>query len=113
MKLYSILSVLGLLLSVGVLSAADQKQEPVAKKDGVAKVEKDVKDAKDAKKPTTRPVSKPAVASKPVNKFCAVEQEHEADPKVVYTYKEKVYAFCCKDCIDEFKKNPEKYKNAK
>ena len=63
-----------------------------------------------AKKPATQPTTQP---SKPVNKNCAVEQDHEADPKVTYSWNGKTYAFCCKDCIDEFKKNPEKYKNAK
>ena len=47
--------------------------------------------------------------SEAINKFCAVMQEHEADPKVIYEYKEKKVAFCCPDCIDEFKKDPEKY----
>lgn len=59
------------------------------------------------KKPATKP------ATQPVNKNCAVEQEHKADPKVTFEYKGKVYAFCCEGCIDEFKKDPEKYKNAK
>ena len=68
-------------------------------------------DAKDApKKPATQPTTQPA---KPVNKFCAVEQDHDADPKVTYVWNGKTYAFCCKDCIDEFKKDPQKYKNAK
>ena len=77
-------------LAAGVLIAADVK--------------------KDSKKPATQPTTQP---SKPMNKFCAVEQDHEADAKVTYAWNGKTYAFCCKDCIDEFKKNPEKYKNAK
>ena len=28
-----------------------------------------------------------------------------------YTYGGKEYKFCCPSCIDEFKKNPEKYAN--
>jgi YHS domain-containing protein len=74
------------------LIAADQKQQ----------------DPKAAEKtPATQP-------AKPFNKFCAVEQgDHEIDPKVTYTYKGKVFGFCCKDCIEEFKKDPEKYVNAK
>ena len=68
-------------------------------------------DAKnDPKKPATQPATQPA---KPVNKFCAVEQDQEIDPKITYAWNGKTYAFCCKDCINEFKKNPEKYKNAK
>ena len=65
---------------------------------------------KGQQKPATQPATQPA---KPLNKNCAVEQDHEADPKVTYSWNGKTYAFCCKDCIDEFKKNPEKYKDAK
>ncbi len=79
-----------LALASGILFAADSKNA--------------------AKKPATQPTTQP---SKPVNKFCAVEQDHEIDPKVTYVWNGKTYAFCCKDCIDEFKKNPDKYKNAK
>jgi len=87
----SVLTVIcSLLLTTGLLIAADAKSDP--------------------KKPATQPTTQPA---KPVNKNCAVEQDHEADPKVTYSWNGKTYAFCCKDCIDEFKKNPEKYKNAK
>lgn len=45
--------------------------------------------------------------------MCIVEKEHEADPKVTYEYKGKTYHFCCKDCVAEFKKDPEKYSAAK
>jgi YHS domain-containing protein len=62
------------------------------------------------KKPTTQPTTQPTA---PVNKNCAVMQDHEADKKVTYAYKGKTYAFCCSECITEFKKNPEKFKNAK
>lgn len=53
-------------------------------------------------------------AAGPINKFCAIEQEHPIDPEVVIEYQGKIVGFCCKDCIDEFKKDPEKYlKNIK
>jgi YHS domain-containing protein len=88
----SLLTVLcSLLLTTGLLFAADVKKDS-------------------PKKPSTQPTTQPA---KPVNKNCAVEQDHEIDPKVTYSWNGKTYAFCCKDCIDEFKKNPDKYKNAK
>jgi YHS domain-containing protein len=74
------------------------------------------------KAPTTAPSSQPADKGggdkdkekdkdkKPVNKFCAVEQENPIDAKGgTYVYKGKVIGFCCPDCIDEFKKDPEKY----
>ncbi len=35
------------------------------------------------------------------------------DSKATYKYKGKVYKFCCPACIDEFKKNPEKYISSK
>lgn len=74
--------------------------------------------------PTTQPTAGSATASgkataeqasagQPVNKNCAIEQEHAADPTVTYTHNGKVYAFCCEDCIDAFKKDPAKYANAK
>jgi YHS domain-containing protein len=57
--------------------------------------------------PTKGPTTAPS--TQPVNKFCAVEREEEANAKVTYVYKGKTIAFCCKDCIPEFKKDPEKY----
>jgi YHS domain-containing protein len=80
-----------LALSTGLLIAAEVKKP-------------------EAKKPATQPTTQP---SKPINKNCAVMQDHEADQKVTYVYKDKTYAFCCSECIPEFKKNPEKFKNAK
>ena len=50
-----------------------------------------------------------APSTQPVNKFCAVNRDHEVDPKVTYTYNGKVIGFCCEDCIPDFKKDPEKY----
>ncbi|HYE21656.1 MAG TPA: hypothetical protein VEA69_24635 [Tepidisphaeraceae bacterium] len=69
-------------------------------------------DAPKPKGPTTKPsATKPAaVDPKPVNKICPVEGgDHEIDPKVTTVYQAKTIAFCCRDCIDEFNKNPEKY----
>jgi len=61
------------------------------------------------KGPTTKP-SATQPSGKPVNKFCAVEgKDHDVDPKVTVVYKGKVIGFCCRDCIDEFNKDPEKY----
>ena len=82
--------VCSLALAAGVLMAADAKNDP--------------------RKPATQPTTQPTRA---VNKNCAVEQDQEADPKITYVWNGKTYAFCCKDCIADFKKNPEKYKNAK
>ncbi len=65
-----------------------------------------------ADKPKT-PTTKPAAtqpAAKAVNKYCAVEgKDHEVDPKVTVVYKGKTIGFCCKDCQEEFEKDPEKY----
>ena len=65
-----------------------------------------------ADKPKGGPTTKPSTTqpSKPVNKFCAVEGKgHDADPKITTSYKGKTIGFCCNDCVDEFKKDPEKY----
>ena len=63
--------------------------------------------------PSTRPTTVPAAATqpdaKPVNKFCAVDRDNEVDPKVTTVYKGKVIGFCCRDCIKDFQKDPEKY----
>lgn len=47
------------------------------------------------------------------NKICPVSAEkigEEMDP-VTYEYEGKIYNFCCAGCIDEFKKDPEKFIN--
>jgi YHS domain-containing protein len=62
--------------------------------------------AADADKPAPAPSTQPA--AKPVNTKCPVTGE-EIDPKIITTYQGKAIAFCCKDCIDDFKKSPEKY----
>ncbi len=44
------------------------------------------------------------------NKICPVSGEKiDEKTKVTYEYKGKIYNFCCPMCIDEFKKDPEKY----
>ncbi|MDP2941920.1 MAG: YHS domain-containing protein [Candidatus Omnitrophota bacterium] len=44
------------------------------------------------------------------NKICPVMGEKiNEKTKATYEYKGKIYNFCCPACIDEFKKNPEKY----
>lgn len=53
--------------------------------------------------PSTQPAS-----AVPVNKKCPVTGE-AVDPKVTIDYKQKVIGFCCQDCVDEFRKSPEKY----
>ncbi|MCL5022417.1 MAG: YHS domain-containing protein [Nitrospirae bacterium] len=44
------------------------------------------------------------------NSICPVSGEGiDEKTKVTYEYKGKIYAFCCTDCLEEFKKDPEKY----
>jgi len=44
------------------------------------------------------------------NKICPVSGEKIAEKtKATYEYQGKIYNFCCPMCIDEFKKDPEKY----
>src|SRR3954466_7963894 len=96
-KFASILS-LALLAGVAALvSAEDMKQ--------------------DMKQPASKPASAPstspatqAAANGAINQFCAVETANKIDPNgKTYTYNGKTIGFCCDDCIDTFKKNPEKY----
>ncbi len=44
------------------------------------------------------------------NTVCPVSGEPVSkDTNFTYTYKGTVYRFCCPPCIEEFKKDPEKY----
>ena len=44
------------------------------------------------------------------NVVCPVSGQSIDDKvKVTYEYKGKIYSFCCQGCIDEFKKDPDKY----
>ncbi|MFH1094225.1 MAG: YHS domain-containing protein [Candidatus Omnitrophota bacterium] len=44
------------------------------------------------------------------NKICPVTGEKvDEKTKATYEYQGKVYNFCCPVCIDEFKKDPDKY----
>ena len=55
----------------------------------------------------TDEVSKPQNAG---NKICPVTGEKiDEKTKATHEYKGKIYNFCCAMCIDEFKKDPEKY----
>ena len=53
------------------------------------------------KAPTTKPVA--------ANVNCAVMTEHKADPTVTVEHKGKHYALCCDGCIEDFKKEPDKF----
>lgn len=53
-------------------------------------------------------VSKEAVNAG--NKICPVSVEKiEEKTKVTYEYEGKIYNFCCASCVNDFKKNPQKY----
>lgn len=44
------------------------------------------------------------------NKTCPVSGEKiEEGSAVTYEYKGKVYSFCCEGCVEEFKKDPDRY----
>ena len=76
--------------SAAIVSAADKPKPPAG--------------------PTTKPAATQPAAAKPVNKTCPVEgKDHEVDPKVTVVYKGKTIGFCCKDCVEEFEKDPDKY----
>ena len=60
--------------------------------------------------PTTGPATAPATQpATPINKFCAIATEDKVDPKVTYVHNGRTIGFCCAECIDEFKKDPEKH----
>jgi YHS domain-containing protein len=57
---------------------------------------------------TTQVATKEAVTAG--NKICPVSGEKINDKtKATYEYEGKIYNFCCPACIDEFKKDPDKY----
>ena len=66
--------------------------------------------------PTSQPTTAPTTqaSATPVNKKCPVSGD-PVDPKVqTVVYQGKTIGFCCADCVEPFKKNPEKYsKNIK
>lgn len=59
--------------------------------------------------PENAPATQPAAAAQAVNHYCAVDRDSKIDPKVTYMYQGKVIGFCCEDCIEKFKKDPDKY----
>ena len=59
--------------------------------------------------PTTAPSTQPSASATPVNKRCPVMPEDEVNPKITTQHEGKTIAFCCNDCIPEFKKDPAKY----
>ena len=58
-------------------------------------------------------INKDSASSKAVdvgNKICPVSGEKiEEKLKANYEYEGKIYNFCCAACIEEFKKDPQKY----
>lgn len=93
-KIASILLSLALLAGVAAYVSAEDTTQP-------------------SSQPSTEPATTPATqaaANGATNQFCAIEKDNKIDPKgKTYTYNGKIIGFCCPDCIDEFKKNPEKY----
>lgn len=61
---------------------------------------------------TDAPTTQPAVAATAVNTKCPVTGD-PIDPKITVVYNGKTYAFCCMDCVNNFKKDPAKYAVAK
>ena len=55
------------------------------------------------------PAKKEDAKNKPINAKCPLMDGEDIDPKVTTAYKGKTVAFCCESCIDDFKKDPEKY----
>ena len=43
------------------------------------------------------------------NTVCPVGGDKVGDSKLTETYQGKIYHFCCDDCPEKFKKDPEKY----
>lgn len=59
--------------------------------------------------PSTQPSAQDVKQMNFANKNCAVNQTEEIDKKTSYVFEGKKIGFCCPDCIDDFKKDPQKY----
>lgn len=62
-----------------------------------------------ATQPATQPSADADADTPPVNNFCPVEHDEEIDPTLTIMYKGMKIGFCCKDCIKDFNKDPDKY----
>ncbi len=59
---------------------------------------------------TATSASKTVVAENVGNEICPVSgAKINQETKATYEYKGKIYNFCCPMCIEEFKKDPDKY----
>lgn len=67
-----------------------------------------IKDAEAAAVETTSPETPEAIEVG--NTICPVTgDEIDSETKVTYEYEGNIYNFCCEACVEEFKKDPEKY----
>src|SRR5215217_6035247 len=89
LSLFCALVCMALIAGAGPSFAAPAEKKDTAEKKDAAKKKDDAK-------------------AKPINAKCPIQGE-DIDPKVTTTYKGKTVAFCCESCIDDFKKDPEKY----
>lgn len=56
------------------------------------------------------PATESSTAVNVGNKICPVSGDKiKEDSKVTYEYEGRIYNFCCPDCIEPFKKDPQKY----
>ncbi len=62
---------------------------------------------KEYKTKLEEPMAEPT-STGPVNKICPV-MGGKVDPKITVTHMGKTIGLCCPACVDEFKKNPDKY----
>ena len=58
--------------------------------------------------PAAKQADKKEAAKKPVNTTCPLTGD-AIDPAQTATYQNKLVAFCCEDCLGEFKKDPKKF----
>jgi YHS domain-containing protein len=76
---------------------------------------KPIMPAAPATQPSDDAATQAAETAPPTNTKCPVTGE-AVDPTdrklTIVDYKGKAYGLCCKDCVDEFTKHPEKYVKA-
>lgn len=102
---------------VAVAGCGDSAAPPAAKAPATPAAPSAMKEKMDAAKSTaaetaTAVKEEAAAAAAPTNRKCPVagEDVDPTDPKLARVeYKGQSYVVCCKDCVAEFKADPEKY----
>jgi YHS domain-containing protein len=97
-----------LTLALTAMTACDQSDAPPSATDGIPQTQPTTQPGSDAGNRAMHAASGPPA----FNTACPLSGD-PVDPKVTsVVHNDKVYGFCCQDCVDAFKANPGKYASA-